>query len=95
MTLDEYKAKLKSLEDNYIADRKVAAKRFALANNPYKIDDIVTDSIGSIKIRSIGVYLDFDAPSCYYKGIELNKNGKESVKQSGRALYQQNIKPFK
>ena len=53
MTKELLDAKLSQLEKEYDLNKKVLMRRFCDANNPYKVGDIFTDHIGSIKIEKI------------------------------------------
>lgn len=95
MDKETLKTKLKELQEQFKIDEKNIIREFAFSNNPYKIGDIVTDHIGSIKIEKIkySYSANFDElPQCVYYGIELNKNGKPSKKQNHTAVWQCNIK---
>lgn len=65
---------------------------FAKANNPYKIGDIVKDHIGKLKIEKISYFMFYSQPSCIYYGVELKKDGTPCKIQSGRPVYQKNIR---
>lgn len=95
MTKELYQQRLYDLQKQYLNDRDNIMKEFALANNPYKIDDIVTDHIGSLTIKKISFYLTEDAPQCIFTGIELKKDLTPVKKQTGRAVYQSNITGWK
>lgn len=92
MTEQEYRAKLSKLEQIYKAKKKELHLKYAKANNPYKIGDIVKDYIGALRIEKVQVYIGFSGvPECAYTGTELNKDGNPAKKQTGRAVYQSNI----
>lgn len=107
MTKQEYDEKLKVIEENYDLLKKDLYKNFAFANNPYKVGDIITDHIGSIKIEKIRfkrppynflptspecVYEGIELlPQCVYEGIELTKKGEPKKNESRRIVYQDNI----
>ncbi len=92
MTPDEYKKELESLEFEFTRKKKMLAKVYALANNQYKVGDIFTDHLGSIKIESIGIHMGMldSLPSCYYYGLELKKDGTPTKKENKRQAYQTN-----
>lgn len=90
MTKEEYDKQLVLIFEQ----KKALAKKFAFANNPYKIGDIVTDRIGSIKIDKILYSIktsSSDYPSCIYEGIELTKKGLPNKKGNRRNVYQTNL----
>jgi len=76
MTKEEMDSKLSQLEQEYSLNRKQIIKDFCDYNNPYKIGDIFTDHIGSIKIERIKYSFSNlrDKPCCVYHGIELKKD---------------------
>jgi hypothetical protein len=70
----EYKEKKAALDMEY-----------AMANNPYKVDDILQSDYGVlIRVKSIGVYLGGEYPQCEYTGPELKKSSL-MPKKSGKA----------
>jgi len=93
MTQYEYQLKLNQINKDYELKLKSLAKECALSNNPYKIGDVVTDHMGSIKIEQIqftlggGKYL----PECAYTGIELTKKGEPNKRATKRRIYQSSI----
>ena len=93
MTEDELKAELKSLNQQFDREQKTIMKRFADANNPYKIGDVVEDYIGKLRIVRISYYFTtYSTPYCIYYGVELKKNGEPAKRQTSRGVYQMNIK---
>lgn len=92
MTQERYKELLLNMAKQYEHDKNLLKKEFALSNNPYKVDDIVTDHIGSLQIKKIEVYLS-DLPQCVYFGVELKKDLTPVKKQTGRGAYQSNLIP--
>ena len=87
-----------------IAQRK--AIEYANSNNPYKIGDIISDCIGSIKIEKIYyhipgssasenevvIFTEFDImPFCVFIGTELTNKMKLNKKGTQRMIYQPNI----
>lgn len=62
--------------------------KYALANNPYKIGDIVTDHYHTVKIEKIGVY----GTQCVYYGTELKIDLTPKKKQENTTIYQSHIK---
>ncbi len=93
MTQEEFKNEEKALSIQYEESRKELFKKFALANNPYKIGDIITDHTGTIRIERIQTHKGYsDYPSCLYHGTQLNKKDLSVAKrQNHTSIFQQNI----
>jgi hypothetical protein len=92
MTIDQYKEKVRELVIEFKNNKKQLAKEFALANNPYKVGDIFTDHIGSVKVEKISVYLSLDIPSCVYEGLVVKSDGTPAKKLGKRSAFQVNEK---
>lgn len=93
MTKPELDAKLKELETQYVAQCQLLKIAFCKANNPYRVGDIFTDHIGSIRIEKIGFYLSGSmGHTCTYEGVVLKKDGKETKNRDKRTAYQKNEK---
>jgi hypothetical protein len=93
MTQEVYLEKMMQIDRSYKAAKDELYKEFAYANNPYKIGDIVTDRIGTVKIEKIQIYLGLHTfPQCVYTGVELTKKGEPNKKGNKRSVYQSNIK---
>lgn len=92
-TLENYQKEVKKIEDEKELKIRELMREFAIANNPYKKGDIITDHIGSIIMESFKIYRPSynSLPSCVYYGIELKKDGTPRVRQEKRPLYQINI----
>lgn len=93
MTKEEYKSKVIEINNDRELKLKSLAKEYALSNNPYKIGDIVTDHIKTVKIEKIQFTLGGlqSPPECVYTGIELTKKGEPNKKGNKRSVYQSNI----
>lgn len=81
MTYNELQEELKALTVLHRINIDNVHKKYAAANNPYKVGDEFTDHIGTIVIKSI--FYDTSAISgsaCVYEGNILNKSGKLSNK---------------
>ena len=91
MTKEQYNEELIQLESIHNNNKIELYKRFALANNPYKIGDMITDHIATKKKKKITVYKGSGLPQCSYTGIQYNKDGKINKKQDHKVIYQQNI----
>jgi hypothetical protein len=91
MKQDDLKIELARLQLQYEIDRKEVYRKFAYANNPYKIGDVISDHHTTIEIKKIGVYISYGESSCIYTGTQLNKDGKPNKKQDATTIYQINI----
>ena len=56
MTQEVYLEKMMQIEKSFKAAKNELYREFAYANNPYKIVDIVTDHMRTIKIEEIKIY---------------------------------------
>lgn len=92
MTIDQYKSKNKQAKDEYEKSLFRNQQEYAFANNPYKIGDVFTDSIGSIVITSIKakVILGSLLPMCVYTGDCCNKKGLAFKNGKKRDAFQSN-----
>lgn len=70
----------------------IEIKRYCDANNPYKVGDVFTDHIGSVKIEKIKHYISYSNPCCVYFGLELKKDGNPRNDLRKRDAYQCNEK---
>lgn len=93
MTEEEYLRRLDLIKKAYEVDKRNLAIEFAKSNNPYKVGDVIEDHIGKLKIEKIMVnIINYDLPNCNYYGVELKKDGTLCKRQTGRCIYQSNIK---
>lgn len=76
MTTDEYKIKLKELEDKHALEINALIRDCAFSNNPYQFGDIIQDHRCIIKIDKIKYGRDFvsNLPTCVYYGSCLKKD---------------------
>jgi hypothetical protein len=92
MTKETLEQELAQLLEDYEQQKKELIKSYCIANNPYKVGDVFTDRIGSIKIQvikySAGVFL--AGPCCVYFGPELKKDGTPKKSGAVRCAYQIN-----
>jgi hypothetical protein len=100
MTIEEYNAGIKSINERAELTKKQLIREYALSNNPYKIGDIIRDHASIIKIDKIQVYLSYNEPCCVYSGPELKKDGTSKLpKKNGEtirtSIYQPNIQILK
>ena len=88
MKREELELKLNELENEYILNKKKLIRKFCDANNPYKVGDVFTDHIGSIKVELIRYnYSDYN---CVYFGVELKKDGTPKKLNPKRNAWQGN-----
>lgn len=94
MDIEDYKERKKILRKDFEEAERLLNREFAFSNSTVKIGDTVTDHVGSIIVESIGVYLGIQNqfPTCYYQGLELNKDGKPKKNLNKRMVYQTNLK---
>jgi hypothetical protein len=92
MTKEVYDKKWMKIKMSFEAAKEELYREFAYANNPYKIGDIVTDHMGTIKIEKIKIYLGLGTyPQCVYFGVELTKKGEPNKRGNKRSVYQSNL----
>jgi hypothetical protein len=92
MTKETLDKQLAQLLADYEQQKKELIKAYCIANNPYKVGDVFTDRIGSIKIQVIkysagGIV---GGPCCVYFGPELKKDGTPKKNGAVRCAYQIN-----
>lgn len=96
MTLEEYNQKIKELKEETILKESKINMEYAFSNNPYKVDDIIEDHIGKIKVEKIkytsGSNMFNSFPECVYYGTVLKKDGTPTKKQEIRQVWQSNLK---
>lgn len=90
MTIEQLKSEKHNAELIHERELKKIYIKYALANNPHQIGDIISDHNGSLKIEKIKVFISFGESECIYEGISLDQKGKPTKKQ-GRNIYQSNI----
>jgi hypothetical protein len=93
MTREQYYAELKEVELAYEKAKKEVYRKYAFANNPYKLGEFITDHVATIQIEKIRAYKSFDLPQCVYTGTQYNKDGSVTKKQIHNTVYQSNIIP--
>lgn len=93
MKAEEYREKI--AKQNKINDDAIFSiqRDFALSNSVFKIGDVATDRIGSIRVQEIKIWRRHGAPlpECIYYGQTLKKDGTETKKKEVRAVYQSNL----
>lgn len=92
MKKEELDSKLSQLEQEYSLNKKKLIREFCDANNPYKVGDIFTDHIGSIRIEKIKYSFSLyrEKPCCVYYGVELKKDLTPKKIQTNREAWQSN-----
>jgi hypothetical protein len=88
MTKEKLDNQLAQLLADYEQQKKELIKAYCIANNPYKVGDVFTDRIGSIKIESITFSI--RSMCCVYFGPELKKDGTPKKSGAVRCAYQIN-----
>lgn len=94
MTKEEYLKEKKALLDEYEANKRKLAVKYAFANNPYKVDDIIEDHMGfgriiSFKATLIGYS---ETPELIYHCENLTKKLTVNKREPIRNIWQSNIK---
>ena len=92
MEIEELDTKLKDLQKQYNKSKTVLLIRYANANNPHKVGDIIEDHYHIIKIESWKTTTTYGKPCLVYIGIELKKDLKPKKRQSNTNMYQPNVK---
>jgi len=92
MTKETLDQELAALLADYEQSKNELIKRYCIANNPYKVGDVFTDRIGSIKIEKIKYSTSgfISGPCCVYFGPELKKDGTPKRSGAVRTAYQSN-----
>jgi hypothetical protein len=88
MTKETLDNQLAQLLADYEQQKKELIKAYCIANNPYKVGDVFTDRIGSIKIEKITYSI--LSMCCVYFGPELRKDGTPKKNGAVRCAYQDN-----
>ena len=92
MNQEEYKKRLLEIESERNQKINSLKKEYAMLNNPYKIGDVITDHMGSIKIESVHLSQSSSIlPCCSYFGLELKKDGTPKKNNSKRRVWQENL----
>jgi hypothetical protein len=94
MTQEEYKAKIKKLEDDFALAVKLIKKEYAFSNSTIKIGDIVVGNNTVVLVDDIkwtsGYMSQF--PHCVYYGEKRKKDGKPSKIKNRDCVYQTSMK---
>lgn len=94
MNIEEFKKKIKSIDDEAKTKKKVVCVEYAMSHNSVATGDVIEDHIGRIKVEKINVQIPSfqSVPVCVYFGVEMTKNGNRSKKDKKRWVYQSNLK---
>jgi len=93
MDFEEYKIEKRNIERQAEKDKTALLIDFVDLNNPYKIGDIVTDHIGSIRFDKLKYTITGcdNVPTAIYIGIELKKDGTPKKRVVIRNVYGSNV----
>lgn len=91
MTRLEYDELIKEAEKVFLVKKRDLTKEYVLSNNTVKIDDKITDHVGSIIVDKITVYISSE-PQCMYSGFVINKDGSKSKLNKRIDVFQRNLK---
>ena len=93
MTLEDYSKQKRDIERQAEKDKTALLIKFVDLNNPYKIGDIVTDHIGSIRYDKLKYTTTSSGniPTPIYIGIELKKDGTPKKRVVVRNVYGSNV----
>ena len=93
MNLDDYKVLKRDIERQAEKDKTALLIKFVDLNNPYKIGDIVTDHIGSVRYDKLKYTTtgSENVPTPIYIGIELKKDGTPKKRVVVRNVYGSNV----
>jgi len=92
MNKEEYEELKRDIDRQAEKDKTALLIQFVDLNNPYKIGDVVTDHIGSVRYDELKyTTTGSGTPTAVYVGIELKKNGTPKKRVVVRAVYGCNI----
>lgn len=91
MTKEDLAKEISELQQQHEKDKYALHKKYAFANNPYKVGDIVTDHYKTVKIERIGIYVGLGETCCKYTGQVLRKDGQPAKDQKDNTVFQMNI----
>lgn len=94
MDIEEYKKRIKAVEDEAEAKKKSLGVEYAMSHNSIAIGTVIEDHIGRIKVEKISVQIPSfqSVPVCVYFGVEITKADTPSKKGAKRWVYQSNLK---
>lgn len=89
MTKEEFKAKIKAIQDNAESARRMAAVEYARLNNPVVVGDVVSDHSDTIRVENMQPYwMASEVPCMRYTGTILLKSGKPNKLGKKATVYQ-------
>jgi hypothetical protein len=93
MNLEDYNNQKRDIERQAQKDKTALIIKFVDLNNQYKIGDIVTDHIGSIRYDELKYTItgSENIPTPIYIGIELKKDGTPKKRVVIRNVYGSNV----
>lgn len=74
MTLEEYKAGVKSLQEEFEQKKNQLAKSYALSQAIFKVGDIIKDNRWYMQITALKWSYGYSEPEIVYEGVELKKD---------------------
>jgi hypothetical protein len=91
MTKQELDERIKAIEHDADNAKHLAYRQYVAENAKYKIGDIVTDGMDTIRVEQVSftVYLEI---SIFYYGVALTKKGVPRKDGERRAVYESRIK---
>lgn len=95
MTYEEYEQKVEELESEFNEKKNELSREFAMANNPYKVGDILQDHFQIIRVEKIKWTFTYDTnfiPECLYFGTQLTAKLEPKKRQDiNPCMYQSNV----
>ena len=90
MTREELEKKIWAIREEADRQKDLAYKQYVADNAKYKVGDIVSDLVDTIRIESIhySVYRDI---SIFYRGVLLTKKGVPRKDGEKRVIYEEMI----
>ncbi len=93
MTEQEYTERLARLEKEHQRAKSKLVREYALINNPYKVGDVLEDHYHTIKVEAmIPQYSSNGFGEMLYVGVDLKKDLTPKKTQTGKHMYQENVK---
>jgi hypothetical protein len=94
MNIEEYEREKEILERKHQREFQNLCTKYARANNPYKVGDIIKDHYQIGRIRKLHVTGEsFGHPPCMiYECSRTLKSGKPTKKKATINIYQRNVK---
>lgn len=93
MSIEEFKAKIKEIDEEAEHKKRVLIKQYCFENARFKVGDVVEDHIGKVQVEKILSFMSFSEPCPVYRGRTLRKDGTPTKKVETRDVYQSNVKP--